>query len=73
MSKIKLPIICPHCGSSDGVCHRIETEQYYDEYGKAIGYSSEPIRENKTLYCNSCYKPVCRLSTFMKLIIGQNN
>lgn len=67
MSKIKLPIVCQHCGSSDGVYQRLEIEQYYDDYGKPIGYSSEPIREGKTLYCNVCDKPVCKLSTFINL------
>jgi len=48
------------------VYQRLEIEQYYDDYGKPIGYSSEPIREGKTLYCNACDKPVCNYATSNK-------
>lgn len=72
MSKIRLPIVCQHCGSSNGIYQQLKIEQYYDAYGKAF-YSSDPVAEGKILYCIDCHKPVCRLSTFMKLTSGQNN
>lgn len=74
MSRRKPITCCPHCGSAQGVF----TKTTYVNVPYCIGFDGEEqyngeMYDNaerhdggKIVYCQSCGKPICRLSTLEK-------
>lgn len=66
---------CPHCGSDWGVYTKLDYLRVRADYGfdgelqsntGDIADCAEERRESKTVYCQNCDKPICRLSTMKK-------
>ena len=67
---------CPHCGSTEGVFTRTTLfgVPWNLNFDGTPGYNADMydnalrIRGGETVYCQSCGKVICRLSTWRKML-----
>lgn len=67
---------CPHCGSTEGVFTKTTLigVPWNLNFDGTPGYNAEAydnaaaIRGGDTVYCQSCKKSICRLSTWKKML-----
>lgn len=65
---------CPHCGSDEGIYTKttlvnVPYKMGFDgcaQYNEEMYDNAEKITSGRTVYCQSCQKPICRWDTMEK-------